>query len=119
MTDSQRFDVLVLGSGIAGLFYALQVAEHGQVALVTKKHAAQSATNFAQGGIAAVVSPDDSVEEHVADTVEAGAGLCREEVVRFVVERGQKTVEELGKLGVEFDRGGDGIFALVTRSTAS
>ncbi len=105
-------DFLVLGSGIAGLFYALQVAEHGQVALVTKKHAAQSATNFAQGGIAAVVSPDDSVEEHVADTVEAGAGLCREEVVRFVVERGRKTVEELGKLGVDFDRGDDGIFAL-------
>ena len=92
-------DFLVLGSGIAGLFYALQVAAHGQVALVTKKQAAHSATNFAQGGIAAVVSPDDSAEQHLVDTIEAGAGLCREEVVRFVVARGQKTIEELGKLG--------------------
>jgi L-aspartate oxidase len=110
--EPRDVDFLVIGSGIAGLFYTLQAAEHGRVAIVTKKQAAQSATNFAQGGIAAVVSPDDSVDEHVADTLEAGAGLCREEVVRFVVERGQRTIEELGKLGVEFDRGDDGVFAL-------
>jgi len=105
-------DFLVLGSGIAGLFYALQVAEHGKVAIVTKKQAAQSATNFAQGGIAAVVGADDSIEAHVADTLEAGAGLCREDVVRFVVERGGRIIEQLGKLGVEFDRDTRGDFAL-------
>jgi L-aspartate oxidase len=111
--DLHDYDFLVLGSGIAGLFYALQVAERGRVAVVTKKRGADSATNFAQGGIAAVVSPDDSVEAHVRDTLEAGAGLCREEVVRFVVERGRATIDALVKLGVEFDReAASGRFAL-------
>ncbi len=103
---------MVLGSGIAGLFYALQVAGLGRVAIVTKKHAAESATNYAQGGIAAVVAPDDSIDDHVRDTLEAGAGLCREDVVRFVIERGAATIEALLKLGVEFDRGESGAFAV-------
>lgn len=102
--DPFRFDFLVLGSGIAGLFYALQVAEHGRVAIVTKKRAAESATNYAQGGIAAVVAPDDSFESHIHDTLEAGAGLCREEAVRQVVEGGPATIEALLSYGVEFDR---------------
>ncbi|MGI9432445.1 MAG: L-aspartate oxidase [Myxococcota bacterium] len=102
--DPFRCDFLVLGSGIAGLFYALQVAEHGRVAIVTKKRAAESATNYAQGGIAAVVAPDDSFESHIRDTLEAGAGLCREEAVRQVVEGGPATVEALLSYGVEFDR---------------
>ena len=110
--DPRDFDFLVLGSGIAGLFYALQVAEHGQVAIVTKKQAADSATNFAQGGIAAVVSDDDSVEAHVRDTLDAGAGLCREDVVRFVVERGATTIDALLKYGVAFDTEQGGGFAL-------
>jgi L-aspartate oxidase len=110
--DLRRFDFLVLGSGIAGLFYALQVAERGRVAIVTKKHAAESATNYAQGGIAAVVAADDSIEAHVADTLEAGAGLCKEDVVRFVVERGPATIEALLKLGVDFDRAPGGEFAV-------
>jgi L-aspartate oxidase len=104
-------DFLVLGSGIAGLFYALQVAHRGRVAIVTKKQAADSATNFAQGGIAAVVSDDDSFEAHVADTLRAGAGLCNERVVRFVIERGPTTIDALVKAGVGFDRE-DGRFAL-------
>jgi L-aspartate oxidase len=104
LSDPHRYDFLVIGSGIAGLFYALRVAEHGRVAIVTKKQAADSATNWAQGGIAAVVSREDSFEDHVRDTLEAGAGLCDEAVVRFVVERGPATIDALLKLGVEFDR---------------
>jgi L-aspartate oxidase len=105
--DVREVDFLVLGSGIAGLFYALHVADRGRVAIVTKKQAVDSATNFAQGGIAAVVSDDDSLEAHVADTLRAGAGLCRPEVVRFVVERGPATIDALVKAGVAFDREGD------------
>jgi L-aspartate oxidase len=104
MSQNNDFDSLVLGSGVAGLFYALRVAEHGRVAVVTKKEAVQSATNFAQGGIAAVVSGEDSFDAHAKDTMVAGAGLCHEDVVRFVVERGGAAIEALGKLGVEFDR---------------
>jgi len=104
LSEPHRYDFLVIGSGIAGLFYALRVAEHGRVAIVTKKRAADSATNWAQGGIAAVVSSEDSFEDHVRDTLEAGAGLCDERVVRFVVERGPATIDALLKLGVEFDR---------------
>jgi L-aspartate oxidase len=103
--DPYRSDVLVIGSGIAGLFYALRVAEHGSVAVVTKKRAADSATNWAQGGIAAVLAGDDSFEQHVQDTLTAGAGLCREDVVRHVVERGPAMIEALLKLGAEFDAG--------------
>ena len=93
----------MLGSGIAGLSFALRTAEHGSVALVTKKGAPESATNYAQGGIAAVVGPDDSFEAHVGDTLRAGAGLCREDVVRFVIERGPGAIERLVELGVRFD----------------
>jgi L-aspartate oxidase len=110
--DLHDVDVLVLGSGIAGLFFALRVADRGRVAIVTKKQAADSATNWAQGGIAAVVSDQDSVEAHVRDTVDAGAGLCREDVVRFVVERGPRTIDALLKLGVDFDREKGGDFEL-------
>ena len=105
MPDPHRSDVLVIGSGIAGLFYALRVAEHGNVAVVTKKRAADSATNWAQGGIAAVLAGDDSFEQHVQDTLTAGAGLCREDVVRHVVERGPAMIEALLKLGADFDPG--------------
>src|SRR3990172_13181260 len=102
--DVREVDFLVLGSGIAGLFYALQVAQRGRVAIVTKKQAADSATNFAQGGIAAVVADEDSFEAHVEDTLRAGAGLCHEDVVRFVIERGPATIDALVKAGVGFDR---------------
>jgi len=98
-----RSDVLVLGSGIAGLFYALRVAELGTVAIVTKKRAADSATNWAQGGIAAVQDRDDSFDAHVRDTLVAGDGLCREPVVHRVVERGPAMIDALLKLGADFD----------------
>lgn len=99
---------LVLGSGIAGLSFALRVAEHGPVVVVTKKAPAESATNYAQGGIAAVFDAADSVASHLEDTLRAGAGLCDEEVARFVIERGPDAVRGLMELGVRFDRGREG-----------
>jgi L-aspartate oxidase len=96
-------DVLVIGSGIAGLFYSLQVAQYGTVAIVTKKRVADSATNWAQGGIAAVLDNEDSFEAHARDTLNAGAGLCREDVVHRVVERAPAMIDQLLKLGADFD----------------
>jgi L-aspartate oxidase len=97
-----QFDYLVLGSGIAGLTFALQVAPHGRVALITKKDRAESNTNYAQGGVASVTSAEDSFELHVRDTLEAGAGLCREEVVRTIVQDGPARIKELVELGMKF-----------------
>jgi L-aspartate oxidase len=105
LSDRFQHDVLVIGSGIAGLYYALRVAEQGRVAVVTKKEAADSATNRAQGGIAAVLAADDSFESHVEDTLTVGAGLCREDVVRHVVERGPAMIGALLRLGADFDTG--------------
>ena len=79
--QTHSFDFIVLGSGVAGLTYALEVAHRGKVAIITKKNRADSNTNWAQGGIAAVTSREDSFEMHVQDTLEAGAGLCRESAV--------------------------------------
>jgi L-aspartate oxidase len=104
MPEALEFDFLVIGSGLAGLHFALRVAEHGSVGVVTKKRASDSATSFAQGGIAAVIDSDDSFDDHVHDTLYAGAGLCDEEVVRHVVEHGPEAIERLLKWGVEFDR---------------
>jgi L-aspartate oxidase len=98
----KRFDFLVLGSGIAGLSFALKVAPHGKVAIVTKKDRAESNTNYAQGGIAAVTSKEDSFELHVLDTLEAGAGLCKEKVVRTIIEEGPARIAELIQLGMHF-----------------
>src|SRR5690242_6841164 len=98
----KRFDFLVLGSGIAGLTFALKVAPHGRVAIITKKNKAESNTNYAQGGIAAVTSREDSFESHVRDTLEAGAGLCREDVVRTIVQEGPERIQELIELGMKF-----------------
>jgi L-aspartate oxidase len=98
----KHFDFLVLGSGIAGLSFALKVAAHGRVAIVTKKSRAESNTNYAQGGIAVVTSKEDSFEAHVRDTLEAGAGLCKEDVVRTIVEEGPERVQELIELGMRF-----------------
>jgi L-aspartate oxidase len=102
---SQSFDVLVLGSGIAGLSFALKAAQAGRsVAILTKKTKADSNTNWAQGGIAAVTSPDDDIEKHVNDTVVAGDGLCRERIVREIVRDGPARVQELIDFGLKFSR---------------
>ncbi len=100
----ERVDFLVIGSGVAGLSFALRAAQHGTVAVVTKKASAESNTNYAQGGIAAVMDPDDDVEAHVQDTLIAGAGLCDEDVVRMVVTEGPDRIRELMDWGAEFDR---------------
>jgi L-aspartate oxidase len=101
---SQEFtaEVVVVGSGIAGLSFALKASRHVRVLLLTKKNAAESNTNYAQGGIACVTSAEDSSELHVQDTIAAGAGLCREKVVREVVQEGPARVAELIALGVQF-----------------
>jgi L-aspartate oxidase len=98
----KQFDFLILGSGVAGLSFALRVAPHGRVAIVTKKGCADSSTNYAQGGIAAVTSKEDSFDLHVRDTLVAGAGLCKENVVRSIVEEGPARIKELIKLGMKF-----------------
>src|SRR4051812_44691587 len=98
----KKFDFLVLGSGIAGLSFALKVAPRGKVAIVTKKDRAESNTNYAQGGIAAVTSKEDSFELHLKDTLQAGAGLCKEDVVRTIIQEGPARIAELIELGMHF-----------------
>lgn len=109
MSSSPRcYDFLVLGSGIAGLTLALKVAGERRVAILTKKQKADSNTNWAQGGIAGVWSREDSFALHMKDTMEAGAGLCREAAVRTVIEEGPKRIAELIAWGTEFSPAADG-----------
>ena len=95
-------DFLVIGTGISGLSFALKAAKIGKVTIVTKKAKVDTATNLAQGGIAAVLSKEDSFDLHIKDTLLSGAGLCKEEVVRMVVENGPDRVQELLDIGVHF-----------------
>ena len=103
-TMQKTCDFLVLGSGVAGLTFALEAAKHGRVAVVTKRAIYESNTNYAQGGIAAVMDPDDSFEEHAADTLRVGYGLSKPEIVRLVVEGGPEGIEALIAMGADFDR---------------
>jgi L-aspartate oxidase len=103
MSNTREYDFLVIGSGIAGLSFALQAAKHGSVGIVTKREAVESNTAWAQGGISCVTGPDDSFDLHVADTLDAGAGLCKEDVVRAIVSDGPARIAELMRLGVHFD----------------
>ncbi len=105
--DIQHSRFLVLGSGIAGLQFALLVADSGPVRIVTKKESQESSTNYAQGGIAAVLSPLDDFELHVRDTLTAGDGLCHEGVVRAMVASAPRLIERLIGYGVEFSREGE------------
>ncbi len=105
----EPFDVLVIGSGIAGLSFALKAARSGKVAVVTKKEDKASATNYAQGGIAAVMSPLDDFESHINDTLDAGAGLCRREAVELMVREAPRLIGELIELGVGFSRSSDAV----------
>lgn len=97
----------MLGSGLAGLYFALQVADRGPVTVLTKHRPESSNTRWAQGGISAVFAPDDSLEQHVEDTLEVGAGLCDEDMVRRAVKLGPQLVRRLAEgYGVQFDRTG-------------
>jgi len=98
----EHADFLVIGSGIAGLWAALRLADHGRVIVITKKDEAESNTNYAQGGIAAVMSQLDSVEAHLKDTLTVGCGLCNQRVVRRVVTAGPRLVRDLIEVGVHF-----------------
>ena len=97
-----RSDFLVIGSGIAGLSFALKVCKYGSVTIVTKRDCEESSTKYAQGGIASVMAEDDSYELHIKDTLEAGAGLCNEDAVKLLVENGPERVRELMELGAKF-----------------
>jgi len=106
--SEHHVDVLVIGSGIAGLSFALRAAEYGPVAVMTKKERAESSTNYAQGGIAAVVGEDDTIELHVQDTLLAGAGLCHHDAVELLAREGADRVHDLMDWGVRFtEHGGE------------
>ncbi len=100
----QQFDVLIIGSGLAGLSLALRVAANKKVCLVSKSTINNTASDWAQGGIAAVLNDDDSIEEHVQDTLIAGAGLCDEAVTKLVAEHAKESVQWLIEQGVGFTR---------------
>jgi len=104
MTD--KFDVLVVGAGAAGLYTALCLPEHLQVGLINKNTLPVSASDWAQGGIAAAIAPEDSAALHVQDTLVAGGGLCDLEAVKFLVEQAPECIDALVKMGVAFDRTG-------------
>jgi L-aspartate oxidase len=99
----KEYDSVVIGSGIAGLSFALKAAKHGSVAVITKRKGPDTNTAWAQGGIACVTSDEDSFELHVRDTLEAGAGLCDENVVRTIVTEAPARIQDLVELGVQFD----------------
>jgi L-aspartate oxidase len=102
-----RSDFLVIGSGIAGLFFALKASEIGTVSIITKKEKAESNTNYAQGGIATVISAQDSFSLHIQDTFGTGVGLCHQDAVELLVQEGPARLKELIDIGVEFTHKGD------------
>jgi L-aspartate oxidase len=111
-TRHDKYDYLVIGSGLAGLAFALKAATHGHVLILSKTELENSNTEMAQGGIAAVMSTDDNLEKHVEDTLTAGAGLCNEEIVRHTVEQGPDRIRDLVDWGIKFDLDKNQTFAL-------
>ena len=108
----KKVDFLVIGSGIAGLSYALKVAKYGKVCVVAKNNADETATRYAQGGIAAVMSDHDTYEKHINDTIIAGDNLCDENVVRFTIRESTERVKELIEWGANFDKNKSGKYDL-------
>lgn len=107
MASTIHTEHLVIGSGIAGLMLAHKLGQKHRVVIIAKESLSENNSVYAQGGIASVLSPEDSFDKHIEDTLEAGAGLCHREVVRTVVEAGPEAIRELIALGVDFTRGGD------------
>ena len=99
-----QFDILIIGSGAAGLTLALKTADFARVAVLSKGDLNQGATFYAQGGIAAVLDETDSIESHVADTLSAGVGLCHEDIVEHIVAESAEAVKWLVKQGVTFTK---------------
>src|SRR5687768_6584470 len=112
MPEPLETDYLVIGSGIAGLNFALLAAEHGRVVVITKKRPNDTNTNWAQGGVAAVLADDDSFEQHVSDTLVAGDGLCDRKVVELCVTEGPAQVQRLLDVGVRLARDDKGALDL-------
>lgn len=108
----KRYDFLVIGTGLGGISFALKVAPYGKVALITKTELEETNTRYAQGGIAAVTYEPDSYEKHVKDTLIAGDGICKEDVVRLVVKEAPVQIDELIEWGAKFDKQSDGKFSL-------
>src|SRR5210317_897620 len=104
MHTQHQYDVLIIGSGAAGLTLALRLDKRARIAVLAKGPVQEGNTYYAQGGISAVLDRGDSIESHVTDTMEAGAGLCDPEVVRHTVENGPQAVQWLVDLGVQFTR---------------
>ncbi len=109
---TRRFDFLVIGSGIAGISFALKVSRYGKVALLSKSVLEDTNTAYAQGGIAAVTYNPDSFEKHIADTIDAGDGHCDLAAVEKVIKEAPAQIEELLSWGIDFDRDGNGKFDL-------
>lgn len=108
----KKTDFLVIGSGIAGLSFAIKAAAHGKVCMITKSDQDESNTKYAQGGIAAVTEATDSFDKHIADTMIAGDGLCNEEVVKMVITEAPERIQELINWGTRFDKNQEGSFDL-------
>src|SRR5688500_7221510 len=112
MAAQMETDYLVIGSGIAGLYFALRAAEHGRVVIVTKTQPDDTATDWAQGGIAAVLGADDSFEAHIHDTLTVGDGLCHADVVEAVVREAPAHINALAEMGARFGLDDAGKFEL-------
>jgi len=108
----KRVDFLVIGTGMAGLIYALKVADHGTVCLLSKTSVDDTATSYAQGGIAAVMYSPDSYHKHIADTINAGSRLNDEEIVRITITESTERIDELIDWGTHFDKEDSGKFSL-------
>jgi L-aspartate oxidase len=106
-------DYLVVGSGLAGLYFALRASEHGRVLVTTKRAPADANTAWAQGGVAGVLDPEDRVDAHVEDTLRVGDGLGHRDIVEICAREGPAHIQHLaGELGVPFDRDPEGRFVL-------
>ena len=112
MKNQYQYDVLVVGSGAAGLSLALKLAKHFRIAILSKSSLQECSTVYAQGGISAVLDAEDSLQSHIQDTLDAGAGLCNEEAVRYTVEHAREAIDWLVEEGVEFTRADNNQFHL-------